>query len=89
MEHLRPLLESLRGSGAQSFPAKAPKSVLRIPAGALGKCRGPFKGSVKGPIQYVDSTKLEHGCRMMYDGWPAFFGLSLEDGQVPTFWLLR
>ena len=38
-----------------------------------------------------DSKKLEHGCRMTYDGCPVSFGLGLEgleDGHVPTFWLL-
>ena len=35
----------------------------------------------------VDSKKLEHGCRMIYAGVTSFFGLGLEDGCVPTFWL--
>ena len=30
--------------------------------------------------------KLEHACRMIYDGSPSFVGLDLEDGHVPTFW---
>ena len=25
---------------------------------------------------------------MIYTGLPSFFGLGLEDGHVPTFWLL-
>ena len=24
---------------------------------------------------------------MIYDGFPLFFGLGLQDGHVPTFWL--
>ena len=36
----------------------------------------------------VDSNKLELGCRMIYTGFPAFFGLRLEDGHVPGLWLL-
>ena len=36
----------------------------------------------------VYSQKLEHGCRMIHAGRPSFFGLGLEDGPVPTFWLL-
>ena len=35
----------------------------------------------------IDSKKLEHGCRMIYAVASSFFGLSLEDGDVPTFWL--
>ena len=40
------------------------------------------------PQTTVVSKKLEHGCRMIYDGFPFFFGLGLEDGHVPTFWRL-
>ena len=36
----------------------------------------------------VDSKYLEHGWRMINDGFPSFFGLGLEDGHIPTFWLL-
>ena len=36
----------------------------------------------------VDSNKLEHGCRLIYAGIPSLFGLGLQDGHVPTFWLL-
>ena len=36
----------------------------------------------------VDSRKLEHACRVLYAGCPSFFGVGLEDGHVPTFWLL-
>ena len=36
----------------------------------------------------VDSKKLEHGWRMIHAGFPSFFGLGLEEGHVPTFWLL-
>ena len=36
----------------------------------------------------VDSNGLEHGCRMMYAGFPSFFGLGSEDVQISTFWLL-
>ena len=32
--------------------------------------------------------KLEHGCRMIYAGFPSFFGLGSEDRYAPTFWLL-
>ena len=36
----------------------------------------------------VDSTKLEHRCRMVYAGFLSFFGLGLEGGHVETFWVL-
>ena len=36
----------------------------------------------------VDSNKSQPGCRMIYAGSPAFFGLPLEGGHVPSFWLL-
>ena len=32
--------------------------------------------------------KLEHGCRLTYADVHSFFGFGLEDGHVPTFWLL-
>ena len=54
--------------------------------------RGPScekkAGARYGVGNTVDSQKLEHGCRMIYAGVPSFFGLGLEDGHVPTFWLL-
>ena len=39
-------------------------------------------------LDTVDSKELEHGCRLIYAGIPSFFVLGLEDGHVPTFWLL-
>ena len=41
------------------------------------------------PLQQptVDSKKLEHGCSMIYAGFPSFLGLGLEHGPVPTFWI--
>ena len=36
----------------------------------------------------VGSDKLEYGCRRIYAGSPFVFGLGLEDGHVPTLWLL-
>ena len=36
----------------------------------------------------VDSKKLEHRCRVICAGSASFFGWRLEDGHVPTFWLL-
>ena len=36
----------------------------------------------------VDSKKLEHARRVIYAGFPSLLGLGLEDGHVPTFWLL-
>ena len=33
----------------------------------------------------VDSKKLEHGCRMIYAGFPSSFGLGLEAVHVKTF----
>ena len=49
-----------------------------------------FRGSGKSNVFFytVDSNTLEHGCRMMYAGFASLFGLGLEDGHVPTFWLL-
>ena len=35
----------------------------------------------------LDSKKSEHGCKVIYAGCPSSFGLGLEDGQIPTFWL--
>ena len=38
-------------------------------------------------VSTVDSN-MEHECRrMFYAGVPSFFGLALEGGHVPTFWL--
>ena len=39
------------------------------------------------PDTYSRLEKMEHGCRMVYAGFPSFFGLELEDRHVPTFWL--
>ena len=36
----------------------------------------------------VGSNKLEHRSRMIYAGFPSFFGLGSRDGGAPTFWLL-
>ena len=36
----------------------------------------------------AQSQKLEHATRIIYAGIPSFFGLGLEDGHVPTLWLL-
>ena len=36
----------------------------------------------------VDSKKREHGCRAIYAGLHSFCGSGLEDGHVPTFFLL-
>ena len=45
-------------------------------------------GSLRRALE-VDSSKLGHGCRMIYAVlYSAFVGLELEDGRVPTFWLL-
>ena len=41
----------------------------------------------KGPCT-VDSNKTEQGCRMILAGFASSFGLRMEEGQVPTFWLL-
>ena len=35
-----------------------------------------------------DCEKLEHGCKMIFAGFPSFCGLGLEDGHVPIVWLL-
>ena len=42
---------------------------------------------LRGCIQQAPK-KFQHGCRMLYAGCTFFFGLWLEDGHVPTFWLL-
>ena len=39
-------------------------------------------------VKAADSDKLEHGCRMIHALGPSVVGLGLEDGHVPTFWLL-
>ena len=36
----------------------------------------------------LSSEQLEDGCGMIYAGCPPFFSSLLEDGHVPTFWLL-
>ena len=36
----------------------------------------------------VDCKRLDYGCRRMYAGFPSDFRSGLEDGHVPTFWLL-
>ena len=33
----------------------------------------------------VDSEKLGHGCKIIYAGFPSFFGVGLEDGHAPNF----
>ena len=40
--------------------------------------------SIEGPEEppTVDSNKLEYGFRVMYAGFPSFFGLRLEDNHV-------
>ena len=40
--------------------------------------------AISGPYLAV----LEQGCRMIYAGFPSFFGLGLEGGHVSTSWLL-
>ena len=54
------------------------------------RSQSPFKHSpIILPHTYtVDSKQLEHGCRMVYAGFPSFFGLGLEEGHVPTLWPL-
>ena len=49
---------------------------------------GPYRSYNGGST--VDSTKLEYRCGTIYAGCCSFFsfGLELEDGQVPTCWLL-
>ena len=32
----------------------------------------------------VVSAKLEHGCSTVHAGFPSFFGLGMEHGDVPT-----
>ena len=39
-------------------------------------------------LSTADSKKLEHGWRMIYAGVPFLCSMGLEDGHVPTFWLL-
>ena len=51
-------------------------------------CPGEGSRSDDCPRFTVDSKKLEHGCGMIHAGFLSFFGLGLEDGHVPTFWLL-
>ena len=34
------------------------------------------------------SKELELGCTTIYAGLPSFCGLGLEEGHVPTLWLL-
>ena len=36
----------------------------------------------------VGFRKLENGSEMISAGLPSFFGLGLEDGHIPTFWLV-
>ena len=42
----------------------------------------------KGDRNTVGSKKLKHGCSRIYAGIPSFYSLGLEEGRVPTFWLL-
>ena len=48
----------------------------------------PPKGLGSQAVGSLHSKKLEHGCRMIYVGFPFFFGFGLEDGHVPIFWVL-
>ena len=36
----------------------------------------------------VGSKKFEHECRMIYAGFPSFFGLALQEGHASVFRLL-
>ena len=36
----------------------------------------------------ADSNRFEHGILTIHAGVPSFFGLGLEDGDVPTTWPL-
>ena len=36
----------------------------------------------------LDSKQLEHGCRMVYCGFPSFFGLWVRGRSCSTSWLL-
>ena len=39
-------------------------------------------------LNAVYCKELEHGYRMTFAGLPSFCGLGLEDGHVPTCWLV-
>ena len=39
-------------------------------------------------VMKVDSKKLKHGCRMLCAGSACCLGLGLQDGHLPTFWLV-
>ena len=44
-----------------------------------------FLACTVGFFEFID---LEHGSGMIYAGVPSFCVFRLEDGRVPTFWLL-
>ena len=56
--------------------------------GAYLVASGAFKEVFGMEANTVDSNKLEHACKVIYAGFPSFFGLGLEDGHLPTFWIL-
>ena len=56
-------------------------------AGPVQSPSAPREGVHSRPAT-ANSERFDHGRRMIYASFPSFFGLGLEDGQVPTFWLL-
>ena len=77
------------GSVAVSKPARpgAVRRALRTKIKEESQKLGSFEGDIDYRYRYtVDSKKLEHGCRMVYAGFPSLVS-ELQDGHVPTFWL--
>ena len=78
-QHLCRLHVNLGGSKANNFRT-CEKNTFHLPS--------RFETCPNSAATTVDSNKLEHGCRIVHTGVPSFFGFGLEDGHVPTFWLL-
>ena len=67
------------------------RSNFRRPRSAVLRTHRPHRlePASNGPANTLDSKKLEHGCGTISAGFPSFLGVGLEEGHVPTLWLLR
>ena len=81
--HIKPSIPWIR---TLSFPACISRSSEDLRG--QNAAASPAVGASAGMVGLYYSRKLQHGCRMLYAGSSASFGLGLEDRHVPTFWPL-
>ena len=89
--HVHVFLEVPTVTGPRVSEAAPPSSEFRSPEEAEAETSGGGRGPPASQGFFyltVDSKKLEHGCRLIYAGFPSIFGLGLGNCHVPTFWLL-